>query len=56
MKVQAKNVFWAVAIIFLLYAIIVAPQTSADWVRQVFQFVADAMRSIFTFFDALLGR
>ena len=56
MKVQPKSLLVAVLIIFLIYAIIVSPLTTADYVRTVFVFIADAVRSIFTFFDALLGR
>lgn len=56
MKVQPKSLLVGVLVIFALYAIIVSPQTAADTVRSVFFFIADAVRSIFTFFDALLNR
>ena len=55
LKVQPKNLLYAVLVVFVIYAIIVAPQTAADYVRAVFEFIAAAFRSIFTFFDALLG-
>lgn len=56
MKVQPKSLLVGVLIIFVIYAIIVSPETAADYVRAVFFFIADAVRSIFTFFDALLNR
>lgn len=56
MKVQPRSVLVTVIVIFLVYAIIVSPQTAADYVRAVFFFIADAVRSIFTFFDALMNR
>ncbi len=54
MKVQPKNLLVGVLVVFILYAIIVSPQEAANFVRTIFQFIADAFRSIFTFFDALL--
>ena len=56
MKLTAKNVIGAIIAIFVLYAIIVAPDYSAGIVRTVFGFIADAVRSIFSFFDALMNR
>jgi len=56
MKVKPKSVLIGLLVVFAVYAIIVSPQTAADYVRTVFVFIADAVRSIFTFFDALLNR
>lgn len=56
MKVQPKSLLVGILVIFLIYAIIVSPQTAADYVRAVFFFIADAVRSIFSFFDALMRR
>jgi len=56
MKVKPKSILLVVLVIFIVYAIIVSPQTAADYVRAAIFFVADAVNSIFTFFDALLNR
>lgn len=56
MKVKPKSVLWGVLVVFIVYAIIVSPQTAADYVRALFFFLANAVNSIFTFFDALLNR
>jgi hypothetical protein len=56
MKVKPKSVIIAIILIFALYAIIVSPVTAASYVQTAFVAVADAVRSIFTFFDALLNR
>ena len=56
MKVQPRSLLVGVLLIFVLYAIIVSPQDTADFVRTIFVFIGDAFRSIFTFFDALLRR
>lgn len=54
--IKTKNVIITLLVIFAVYAIIMTPQTAADYVRTAFLFLADAVRSIFTFFDALLNR
>jgi hypothetical protein len=56
MKVKPKSVLIGLLVVFAIYAIIVSPQTAADYVRAAFLFLAGAVRSIFTFFDALLNR
>jgi hypothetical protein len=56
MKVKPRSLLVVLLIVFVVYAIIVSPQTAADYVRAVFVFIADAVRSIFTFFDALMNR
>jgi hypothetical protein len=52
--------FWRVVgyilLAYLIYAIIKSPGQAADVVRTIFQILADAARSIFSFFDNLLGR
>ncbi len=56
MKVKPKSVLVGLLIVFAIYAIIMTPQTAADYVRAAFFFIADAVTSIFSFFDALLNR
>ncbi len=56
MKVKPRSVIIGILIIFALYSIITRPANSAVYVQDVFQFLADAVRSIFTFFDRLLNR
>jgi hypothetical protein len=56
MKVRPRSVVIGLLIIFALYSIITNPANSAVYVKDVFQFLADAVRSIFTFFDRLLNR
>lgn len=56
MKIKPRQVIIGILVIFALYAVIVSPETAASYVRQVFVFIADAVRSIFTFFDSLLNR
>ncbi|MBK6872757.1 MAG: hypothetical protein IPJ14_16290 [Kineosporiaceae bacterium] len=56
MKVKPKSIIIGVLVVFLIYAVIVDPTTAADYVRAIFFFIADAVNSVFTFFDALLNR
>ena len=56
MKVKPRSVIIGILIIFALYSIITSPANSAVYVKDVFQFLADSVRSIFTFFDRLLNR
>jgi hypothetical protein len=52
--------FWRIVgylvLAYLIYAIIKSPAQAADVVRTLFQILADAARSIFAFFDNLVGR
>jgi hypothetical protein len=56
MKLTARSVIVGILVIFLVYAIIVAPVTTAGYFQTVFVAIADAFRSVFTFFDTLLNR
>ncbi len=53
--VRAVSLLYAVLIVLVVYAIIVAPETAANYVQSVFDVVAAMLRSFFRFFDALLG-
>jgi hypothetical protein len=55
MTTRTRNIIGAILVIFLLYAIIVSPQQAADFVRTVFQAIADGVRAIFDFFDAVIN-
>lgn len=54
MSTRTKNVLGALIVIFVLYAIIVSPQQAADFVRMAFEAIADGVRAIFEFFDAII--
>ncbi len=41
---------------FLVYAVVKSPSQAADIIRTSFDIVGQGFRSIFAFFDALLGR
>lgn len=50
-----KILGWIV-LIYLVYAIIRSPTQAADVVRGIFEILANGVRSIAAFFDALLSR
>ena len=54
MSARTKNVLGAIIVIFVLYAIIDSPQAAADYVRIAFQAIADGVRAVFAFFDAII--
>jgi len=56
MKLKPRSIIITILVIFALYSIITSPANSAVYVKDVFQFLADAVRSVFTFFDRLLNR
>ncbi|MFN0281525.1 MAG: hypothetical protein ACKVZ6_06095 [Kineosporiaceae bacterium] len=55
MTTRTKNILGLILVIFVLYAIIVSPQQAADFVRTAFQAIADGVRAIFDFFDAVIN-
>jgi hypothetical protein len=55
MTTRTKNILGVLVVIFVLYAIIVSPQQAADFVRTAFQAIADGVRAIFDFFDAVIN-
>lgn len=56
MKIKPKQLITGIIIAFVLYAVIVNPDNAASYVRQAFVWLAEAVRSIFAFFDALLAK
>jgi hypothetical protein len=54
MTARTKRVLWFIVIAFVLYAIIASPEVAAGYVQDAFFFLADAVRSVFTFFGELL--
>jgi len=56
LKIKPRSAIITILVIFALYAIVTSPTTAANGVHNVFTFIADAVRSIFTFFDKLLNR
>ena len=53
---RVKKILLWVLIAFAVYAIFTSPDQAADIVRTSGSILADAVRSIGRFFDALLGR
>lgn len=53
---RARRILGWVLLIYLIYAIVKSPAQAADLVRTAFEILAEGVRSIFTFFDSLLGR
>ena len=54
MKIRTKSVLWFLVVIFIVYSIVTSPQLAADYVQTAFIFLADLVRSVFTFFGELL--
>ena len=52
---RARPILFGLLVLFAVYAIIVAPEQSAAFVRQVFNLVVAAFASLFTFFNALIS-
>ncbi|NNM47247.1 hypothetical protein [Knoellia koreensis] len=53
---RVKKILLWVVLAFAVYAIIVSPEQAADILKTSGSILADGVRSIGTFFDALLGR
>lgn len=53
-KTRTRRVIFAIVVAFLIYSVVMAPATSADYVRSLIVFLSDAIQSIFAFFDAIL--
>lgn len=53
---RTRRIVVFILLIFAIYAIVVSPSQSADIVRTAFDTLAEAIRAIFRFFDALLRR
>ena len=51
---RTRRIIVFIILIFLLYVVITSPALAADYVRQAFFLLADAVRSVFTFFGELL--
>ncbi len=53
---RSRRIILAIVLTFVIYAIVVSPNESANIVRDAFDTVADGVQAIFRFFDALLRR
>jgi len=53
---RVKKIAGWLLLAFIIYAIVMSPAQAAVIMRTAFDIVAQGFRSIFTFFDALLGR
>lgn len=53
---RVKKILLWVLVAFAAYAIFTSPDQAADIVRTSWSILADGVRSIGNFFDALLGR
>jgi len=56
LKIKPRSAIILILVIFALYAIITSPDHAATMVKSVFVLLANAVKSIFTFFDKLLNR
>jgi len=54
-KVQPKTVIWALVVVFVVYAVIISPETAADYVKAAFYFPAQAFADLTRFFQRLVG-
>jgi hypothetical protein len=55
-KTRTRRVILFVLLAFAIYTVVNNPQQAADYVKSAMVFFADAVRSVFSFFDALLRR
>jgi hypothetical protein len=53
---RVKTIGGWVLLAFLVYAVVKSPTQAADIIRTSFDIIVQGFRSIFAFFDALLGR
>lgn len=51
---RTRRIIVFIVLLFVLYVIITNPALAADYVQSAFFFLADAVRSVFTFFGELL--
>jgi hypothetical protein len=53
---RVRRILGWVLLAYVVYAIVKSPAQAADIVRTSFDILAQGVRSIFAFFDSLLGR
>ncbi|XVX20806.1 hypothetical protein ACQP1U_02685 [Actinomycetota bacterium] len=53
---KAKKIFWWLVLIFVLYAIFTSPNEAAGIVDSVWDVLANGVRNLAKFFDALLQK
>lgn len=54
MSVRTRRILLFIVLAFVLYAVVTSPALAAGYVQDAFFFLADAVRSVFTFFGELL--
>ena len=54
MTTRTKRIVLFIVLAFVLYAVVTSPALAAGYVQDAFFFLADAVRSVFTFFGELL--
>ena len=51
---RTRRIILLIVLAFVIYAVVTSPNQAAGYVQTVFQWLAGAIRSVFTFFNALL--
>jgi hypothetical protein len=51
---RTRRIILFIVLAFVLYAVVTSPEQAAGYVQDAFYFLADAVRSVFTFFGTLL--
>jgi hypothetical protein len=51
---RTRRIILLIVLAFVIYAVVTSPNQAADFVQTVFNWLADAVRSVFAFFNALL--
>jgi cell shape-determining protein MreC len=51
---RTRRIILLIVLAFVLYAVVTSPQEAADWVKTIFIWLAQAVESVFAFFDNLL--
>lgn len=54
MNPRTRRVLFWLAVIFIGFVIITAPQTAAEWVRTLIDWIEIALTGLFDFFEALV--
>jgi len=51
---RTRRIILLIVLAFVIYAVVTSPNQAADFVQQIFLWLANAVRSVFKFFNALL--
>ncbi len=53
---RTRRIVLGLVLVFVIYAVVVSPNQSADLVRSIVDLITRAVQALFDFFDALLRR